>query len=103
MAEIKPEILFPKERIAKGQGARRADLPGLRWAETPHRRHPQRGLHLHGRPDPGDKFPCRIDFVRLASYGAASQSSGEIRITKDLETPIEGCDVLIVEDIVDTG
>jgi hypoxanthine phosphoribosyltransferase len=48
-------------------------------------------------------IPCGIDFVRLSSYGAGSASSGEIRITKDLETPIAGRDVLIVEDIVDTG
>jgi hypoxanthine phosphoribosyltransferase len=46
---------------------------------------------------------CRVDFVRMASYGAGSVSSGEIRIGKDLETPISGSDVLIVEDIVDTG
>jgi hypoxanthine phosphoribosyltransferase len=48
-------------------------------------------------------IPCCVDFVRLASYGAGSASSGEIRITKDLETPIAGRDVLIVEDIIDTG
>ncbi len=47
--------------------------------------------------------PCRIDFVRLASYGAGSRSSGRVRITKDLELGIAGCDVLIVEDIIDTG
>ncbi|MHB9098142.1 MAG: hypoxanthine phosphoribosyltransferase [Syntrophales bacterium] len=48
-------------------------------------------------------IPCRVDFVRLASYGSCTVSSGEVRITKDLETPIAGKDVLIVEDIVDTG
>jgi len=47
--------------------------------------------------------PCRIDFVRLASYGSGSLSSGKVRITKDLEIEIAGCHVLIVEDIIDTG
>jgi hypoxanthine phosphoribosyltransferase len=46
---------------------------------------------------------CSVDFVRLASYGDGCVSSGEVRITKDLEIPIAGRDVLIVVDIVDTG
>ena len=44
-----------------------------------------------------------IDFVRVASYGSGSESSGDVRILKDIETDISGKDVLIVEDIVDTG
>ena len=47
--------------------------------------------------------PCVIDFARLASYGSGSTSSGQIVITKDIEMEIKDRDVLIVEDIVDTG
>ncbi len=48
-------------------------------------------------------IPVEIDFVRLASYGSEQVSSRKVRITKDIEISIEGKDVLIVEDIVDTG
>ncbi len=44
-----------------------------------------------------------IDFMATSSYGAATESSGVVRILKDLEEPIEGLDVLVVEDIVDSG
>jgi hypoxanthine phosphoribosyltransferase len=44
-----------------------------------------------------------IDFIRAASYGSETESSGSVRILKDIETDIEGRDVLIVEDILDTG
>jgi hypoxanthine phosphoribosyltransferase len=47
--------------------------------------------------------PCEVDFMALSSYGSATESSGVVRILKDLDTPIEGRDVLIVEDIVDSG
>jgi hypoxanthine phosphoribosyltransferase len=49
------------------------------------------------------KIPVKIDFVRLASYGSGMKSSGNIEITKDMELPIEGKDVLIIEDIIDSG
>lgn len=48
-------------------------------------------------------IPVTVDFMALSSYGAGTQSSGEVRILKDLDYPVEGRDVLIVEDIVDTG
>ena len=48
-------------------------------------------------------LPLRIDFVGTRSYGENSESSGVVQITQDLSKPIEGEDVLIIEDIVDTG
>ncbi|MEE9911694.1 MAG: hypoxanthine phosphoribosyltransferase [Deltaproteobacteria bacterium] len=46
---------------------------------------------------------CQTDFIRAASYGAGSESSGNIVITKDVDLEIRGRDILIIEDIVDTG
>jgi hypoxanthine phosphoribosyltransferase len=46
---------------------------------------------------------CAIDFMAVASYGSSTDSSGVVRILKDLDESIEGRDVLIVEDIVDSG
>src|SRR5215211_2891299 len=47
--------------------------------------------------------PCEIDFMAISSYGAAADSSGVVRILKDLDINIKGRDVLIVEDIIDSG
>lgn len=47
--------------------------------------------------------PTVIDFVRLASYGSETQSSGIVEMRKDLELPLKGRDVLIIEDIIDSG
>jgi hypoxanthine phosphoribosyltransferase len=47
--------------------------------------------------------PVRLDFIGISSYGQGRSSSGEVKLTKDLDTVIEDLDVLIVEDIVDTG
>ena len=47
--------------------------------------------------------PCELDFMAVSSYGSRTDSSGVVRILKDLDAPIEGRDVLIVEDIIDSG
>jgi hypoxanthine phosphoribosyltransferase len=52
-----------------------------------------RALHL----------PVSLEFMAVSSYGSSTSSSGVVRILKDLDRDIEGCDVLVVEDIVDSG
>lgn len=49
------------------------------------------------------RLPCRIDFMSVSSYGAGVKTSGVVKIIKDLDQPIAGCDVLVVEDILDSG
>ncbi|GLC78259.1 hypoxanthine phosphoribosyltransferase [Lacrimispora brassicae] len=49
------------------------------------------------------ELPLTMDFMSVSSYGAGTVSSGIVKITKDLDDPIEGKDVLIVEDIIDSG
>ncbi len=48
-------------------------------------------------------IPLEIDFIRLSSYGQGTESSGKVKVVQDISTQIVGRDVLVVEDIVDTG
>ena len=48
-------------------------------------------------------IPCEVDFMAISSYGDSTDSSGIVRILKDLDINIEGRDVLVVEDIIDSG
>jgi len=48
-------------------------------------------------------MPLGIEFIAISSYGGAMRSSGEVRIVKDLDVAVEGRDILVIEDIVDTG
>lgn len=47
--------------------------------------------------------PCRVEFMGISSYGRDKKSSGEVKVTKDLDVSIEGRHVLVVEDIIDSG
>ena len=47
--------------------------------------------------------PCEVDFMAVSSYGSQTDSSGVVRILKDLDAPIAGRDVLVIEDIIDSG
>ncbi|MFH1117600.1 MAG: hypoxanthine phosphoribosyltransferase [Pseudomonadota bacterium] len=49
------------------------------------------------------EHPCQIDFARISSYGSGTVSSGRLKITMDIGIPVEGRDVILVDDIVDTG
>jgi len=104
MKETTTEILFPKAVIEKRVGELAAQIS---------RDYAGKELLIVGILNGAFVFmadlirvldvPCTVDFVRMASYGAGSVSSGEVLIRKDLETPVAGRDILIVEDIVDTG
>ena len=48
-------------------------------------------------------LPLELDFVKLSSYGAGKETSGKVRVVHGLNTPVKGRDVLVIEDIVDTG
>ncbi|MFU8796604.1 MAG: hypoxanthine phosphoribosyltransferase [Dehalococcoidia bacterium] len=48
-------------------------------------------------------LPLELDFIKVCSYGAARESSGSVKLVQSLSSPVEGRDVLVIEDIVDTG
>lgn len=105
--DLRPEIdvLIPAERIA----ARVRELGAEISRDYQHRSLRMVGvlkgafvfladlLRAMDHPD------VTLDFLGVATYGNASQTSGEVRVTKDLDQSIEGLDVLVVEDILDTG
>jgi hypoxanthine phosphoribosyltransferase len=104
MTDAKLRVLIPAEKI-------RTRIQEL--GEQISRDYPSGNLHLIGilkgavvfmsdlaRAMKRDVF---MDFMGISSYGKGKSSSGEVRVTKDLDISLEGADVLIVEDIVDSG
>jgi hypoxanthine phosphoribosyltransferase len=104
MDKISKEILFPRDAIQK----RVRELAGQISKDYAKRELIIIGILKGAFIFMADlireiSIPCRIDFTRLASYGDGSDSSGKVVMTKDIETSIKGKDILIVEDILDTG
>lgn len=97
-------VLIPEEKIQ----ARIREL-----GEQITRDYPEGSLHLVGILKGAWVFladlaraiqrPVRIDFIGISSYGTGKSTSGEVKLTKDLDCSIEGADVLVVEDIIDSG
>jgi hypoxanthine phosphoribosyltransferase len=104
MALSRLRVLIPAERIAE-----RVRELGAQIAAD----YPEGPIHLVGILKGAIMFhadlaraisrPVRLDFIGTSSYGRGKTSSGEVRLTRDLDNTIEGMDVLIVEDIVDSG
>ena len=81
------------------------DQISANYPEGPHLSHldSQGRVHVLGGPFARIRTPSRIEFMGISSYGRGKTSSGQVRVTKDLDVSIEGHHVLIVEDIVDSG
>jgi hypoxanthine phosphoribosyltransferase len=104
MTDAKLRVLIPAEKIH----ARIQEL-----GEQISRDYPTGNLHLIGILKGAVVFMADLaralnrdvfmDFMGISSYGKGKSSSGEVRVTKDLDISLEGADVLIVEDIVDSG
>jgi hypoxanthine phosphoribosyltransferase len=101
---LRPEVMISVETIAKRVAEMGAEI---------HRDYEQHELTVVGVLKGSFIFmadlvraidlPMKCDFLGLSSYGSATESSGVVAITKDLGDPIEGRDVLVIEDIIDTG
>jgi hypoxanthine phosphoribosyltransferase len=59
--------------------------------------------NVYVRPYSHIDIPLQIDFMAVSSYGSSTESSGVVRILKDLDETVEGKDLLVVEDIIDSG
>jgi hypoxanthine phosphoribosyltransferase len=104
MALTHLRVLIPAEKIAERVRELGAEIDGD-YTDGP--------IHLVGILKGAIMFhadlaraitrPVRLDFIGISSYGRGKTTSGEVRLTRDLDTSIEGMDILIVEDIVDSG
>jgi hypoxanthine phosphoribosyltransferase len=104
LAEANAEILLPAAKIAARVRELAAEISRDYRDEAPHLIGILKGawIFMADLIRQLDLEPT-VDFLGIASYGTSTTSSGEVKITKDLDASIEGRHVLVVEDILDTG
>lgn len=97
-------IMFTKEQIAARIGELAAQLDKEYAGKTPLMVGILKGsVMFYADLLRAMTIPVEMDFMAISSYGAGSKSSGEVKLIKDLDRKIEGRDVIIVEDIIDSG
>jgi hypoxanthine phosphoribosyltransferase len=92
-AQIQERVREMGEQIARDYGGREPHLVGVLKGATTFMTDLSRSIDL----------PLTLDYIAVSSYGAATKSSGEVKLIKDLDQGLEARDLLVVEDIVDTG
>jgi hypoxanthine phosphoribosyltransferase len=97
-------VLLDRQTIQKRISELGSQIAGDNQGKTPHLIAVLKGASIfHADLVRAMELPLSFDFIAVGSYGTLGTSSGEVRILKDLEDDLEGKDVLLVEDIVDTG
>ena len=91
--DIQARIREMGAQIAREYAGRELHLVGVLKGALPFMVDLSRGIDL----------PVTLDYIAVSSYGAATKSSGEVKLVKDLDQGLEGRDLLVCEDIVDTG
>lgn len=98
------DILIPREEVAAAVKRLGAELSRDYQGKTPMMITVLKGAFIFMADLVREvTTPCTIDFMVVSSYGSGTSSSGQVKIIKDLDTTIEGKDVIIVEDIIDSG
>src|SRR6059036_806109 len=98
------EVLLDSDTIQRRVRELGAEIAGDYRGKTPHLIGILKGASIfHADLVRAINLGVSIDFIAVGSYGGSTESSGEVRILKDLDESVEGKDVLLVEDILDTG
>jgi len=98
------EVFFPEEQLRRRVAELGAQITADYQGKTPVLVSVLRGSYIFMADlTRAIDLPCRVDFMAVSSYGGGTSSSGQVKVIKDLSESIEGKDVIVVEDILDSG